>query len=134
MSASFGNLAELFTKDVQLLQTVKSGILFVSASQPINALAFIFDGLHYGVSDFSYAAFSMMVSGAISSIVLLYAPPFCGLAGVWSGLTLFMVLRTAAGFLRLYWKSGPWWFMRCDAADAQISEGNEKLQAAPAGL
>ena len=33
---------------------------FVSASQPINALAFIFDGLHYGVSDFSYSASSMV--------------------------------------------------------------------------
>lgn len=33
---------------------------FVSASQPLNALAFIFDGLHYGVSDFPYAAYSMV--------------------------------------------------------------------------
>lgn len=33
---------------------------FVSASQPINALAFIFDGLHFGVSDFSYSALSMV--------------------------------------------------------------------------
>ena len=33
---------------------------FVSASQPFNALAYIFDGLHYGVSDFRYAAFSMV--------------------------------------------------------------------------
>ncbi|CAI9283236.1 unnamed protein product [Lactuca saligna] len=27
-------------------------LTFVSASQPLNALAFIVDGLHYGVSDF----------------------------------------------------------------------------------
>lgn len=33
---------------------------FVSASQPLNALAYIFDGLHYGISDFSYAACSMV--------------------------------------------------------------------------
>lgn len=33
---------------------------FVSASQPLNALAFIVDGLHYGVSDFPYAAYSMV--------------------------------------------------------------------------
>lgn len=33
---------------------------FVCASQPFNALAYIFDGLHYGVSDFSYAASSMV--------------------------------------------------------------------------
>lgn len=119
LSASFGTLAELFTKDMEVLQIVRTGVLFVSASQPINALAFIFDGLHYGVSDFSYSAWSMMVVGTISSIFLLYAPSVFGLAGVWSGLTLFMILRMAAGFTRLSWKTGPWWFLQ---QDAQISE------------
>lgn len=33
---------------------------FVAGTQPLNALAFVFDGLHYGVSDFQYAAFSMV--------------------------------------------------------------------------
>lgn len=33
---------------------------FVALTQPINALAFVFDGLHYGVSDFEYAAVSMV--------------------------------------------------------------------------
>nr|CAB3457776.1 unnamed protein product [Digitaria exilis] len=60
LSASLGRLAELFSKDPMVIQIVRSGVLFVSASQPINALAFIFDGLHYGVSDFSYSAFSMV--------------------------------------------------------------------------
>ncbi|XP_073102563.1 protein DETOXIFICATION 45, chloroplastic isoform X2 [Elaeis guineensis] len=110
--ASFGNLAELFTKDAGVLQIVRTGVLFVSASQPINALAFIFDGLHYGVSDFSYSACSMMTVGALSSLFLLYAPSIFGLAGIWSGLTLFMSLRMSAGFLRLYWKTGPWWFLQ----------------------
>lgn len=88
LSLSFSSLAQFFTKDSNVLQIVKSGILvsicnlvsilppylicqlmmyaihhhsqFVSASQPINAIAFIFDGLHYGVSDFSYVACSMV--------------------------------------------------------------------------
>lgn len=33
---------------------------FVSLTQPINSLAFVFDGLHYGASDFAYAALSMV--------------------------------------------------------------------------
>lgn len=109
---SFDNLAELFTKDVELLNIVKTGVVFVSASQPINALAFIFDGLHYGVSDFAYSAYSMMAVGVISSVVLLYAPTRFAINGVWCGLTLFMTLRMAAGFLRLCWRSGPWWFLQ----------------------
>lgn len=80
-------------------------------TQPVNALAFIFDGLHYGVSDFAYSAWSMMVIGAMSSAFLLFAPSVFGLAGVWSGLTLFMGLRMLAGFFRLNWKTGPWWFL-----------------------
>uniref|UniRef100_A0A0D9XGD7 Protein DETOXIFICATION n=1 Tax=Leersia perrieri TaxID=77586 RepID=A0A0D9XGD7_9ORYZ len=98
--ASFGRLAELFSKDPMVLQIVGSGLLFVSASQPINALAFIFDGLHFGVSDFSYSASSMITVGAISSLFLLYAPKVFGLPGVWAGLALFMGLRMTAGFFR----------------------------------
>nr|DAD46572.1 TPA_asm: hypothetical protein HUJ06_016509 [Nelumbo nucifera] len=100
LGTTFGFLATLFTKDMDVLVIVRSGVLFVSASQPINALAFIFDGLHYGVSDFAYAAQSMMVVGAISSAVLLYAPSIFGLPGVWSGLALFMGLRMVAGYIR----------------------------------
>ncbi|XP_062199087.1 protein DETOXIFICATION 45, chloroplastic-like isoform X2 [Phragmites australis] len=70
--ASFGRLAELFSKDPMVIQIVGSGVLFVSASQPINALAFIFDGLHFGVSDFSYSASSMI--GMESRTMVVFAP------------------------------------------------------------
>lgn len=41
-----------------------------------------------------------MIVGAMSSAFLLYAPSVIGLSGVWFGLTLFMGLRTVAGYLR----------------------------------
>ncbi|CAL1372947.1 unnamed protein product [Linum trigynum] len=119
LSVSFGSIATLFTTDAEVLGIAKTGILFVSASQPFNALAFIFDGLHYGVSDFPYAACSMMLVGALSSVFLLYVPPITGLPGVWSGLALFMALRTAAGIARLLLKSGPWWFLHKDLQNHQ---------------
>ncbi|KDO71436.1 hypothetical protein CISIN_1g008290mg [Citrus sinensis] len=112
LGASFNYLATLFTSDTQVLGIVRSGLLFVSASQPVTAVAYIFDGLHYGVSDFSYAAYSMMAVGAISSVFLLYAPRVFGLSAVWWGLTLFMSLRVAAGYFRLLSKNGPWWFLQ----------------------
>lgn len=114
LGVSFGHLATLFTNDSAVLGIIRSGVLFVAASQPINALAFIFDGLHYGVSDFSYAASSMMLVGAISSAFLLFAPRTLGLQGVWLGLTLFMALRMVAGIFRVLSKSGPWWFLHRD--------------------
>ncbi|XP_054786797.1 protein DETOXIFICATION 45, chloroplastic isoform X2 [Prosopis cineraria] len=59
LGAFFRPLATFFTNDAEVLHVVGMGVLFVSASQPFNALAYIFDGLHYGVSDFPYAACSM---------------------------------------------------------------------------
>ncbi|KAM4099425.1 hypothetical protein ACJW30_07G158700 [Castanea mollissima] len=121
LGVSFGSLATVFTKDAEVLEIVRTGVLFVSASQPLNALAFIFDGLHYGVSDFPYAAYSMMISGAICSTFLLYAPSILGLPGVWLGLTLFMGLRTVAGFARLLSKNGPWWFLHRDCQRTELA-------------
>ncbi|XVE93988.1 hypothetical protein REPUB_Repub01dG0241600 [Reevesia pubescens] len=121
LGVSFGSLATLFTQDAEVLGIVRTGVLFVSVSQPINALAFIFDGLHYGVSDFPYAAFSMMLVGALSSAFLLFAPTVLGLRGVWLGLTLFMGLRMTAGFVRILSKTGPWWFLHRDLERAEFS-------------
>ncbi|XP_076924736.1 protein DETOXIFICATION 45, chloroplastic-like [Bidens hawaiensis] len=121
LGISFGSISTLFTKDIEVLKIARTGVLFVSASQPLNALAFIVDGLHYGVSDFPYAAYSMMLVGVISSTFLLYAPSAFGLYGVWSGLTIFMGLRMVAGFIRLSTKNGPWWFLHQDLNKAKLS-------------
>lgn len=112
LGLSFSTLATLFTNDAEVLRIVRSGVLFVSASQPITALAYIYDGLHYGVSDFKFAAISMMLVGAMSSAFLLYAPAVFGLAGVWAGLTLFMGMRAVSGYLRLAEENGPWRFLQ----------------------
>ncbi|KAL1315972.1 protein DETOXIFICATION 45, chloroplastic-like isoform X2 [Arachis hypogaea] len=122
LGTSFGSLATLFTQDIEVLGIVKSGLLFVSASQPLTALAYIFDGLHYGVSDFSFAACSMMLVGAISSTFLLLAPSVIGIQGIWYGLALFMGLRTIAGIMRLLSKDGPWWFLQLDNHELKDSE------------
>ncbi|XP_031739708.1 protein DETOXIFICATION 44, chloroplastic isoform X2 [Cucumis sativus] len=55
----FGAFSGLFSADAEVLETARSGLLFVAGSQPVNALAFVVDGLYYGVSDFGYAAYSM---------------------------------------------------------------------------
>ena len=42
---------------------------FVAATQPINSLAFVFDGVNYGVSDFAYSAYSMVIYQISSATV-----------------------------------------------------------------
>ncbi|XP_054777878.1 protein DETOXIFICATION 44, chloroplastic isoform X2 [Prosopis cineraria] len=104
----FGAFSSLFSTDSKVLDIAQSGLLFVAGSQPVNALAFVIDGLYYGVSDFEYAFYSMLIVGLISSVFLLVAAPVLGLPGVWTGLFLFMTLRVLAGAWRLSSKSGPW--------------------------
>ncbi|XP_039684241.1 protein DETOXIFICATION 44, chloroplastic isoform X2 [Medicago truncatula] len=104
----FGPFSSLFSTDSEVLDVAQSGIWFVAGSQPVNALAFVIDGLYYGVSDFEYAAYSMVLVGLISSVFMLVAAPVVGLPGVWAGLFLFMALRVLAGVWRLSSKSGPW--------------------------
>lgn len=94
----------------------------MSASQPINAIAFVFDGLYYGVSDFAFAAYSMVFVGLASSVFLLIVSPVYGLAGVWTGLFLFMTLRVAAGFWRLGTKGGPWKLIWSQMESGKIGE------------
>ncbi|CAI0424114.1 unnamed protein product [Linum tenue] len=60
----FGSFASLFTTDAEVLKIASSGIWFVAGSQPVNAVAFVLDGLYYGVSDFGYAAYSMVCSSS----------------------------------------------------------------------
>ncbi|KAI4983480.1 hypothetical protein ZWY2020_023972 [Hordeum vulgare] len=72
---SFGSIARLFTNDPQVLTVVSSCALFVCASQPVNALAFIFDGLHYGVSDFDYVAQATVWKPLLDSVG--YVLPLC---------------------------------------------------------
>ncbi|KAM3293060.1 hypothetical protein ACQJBY_036566 [Aegilops geniculata] len=112
----FGYLTLLFTDDPAVLDVAQSGVWFVTITQPINAIAFVFDGLYYGVSDFGYAAYStvlflsplLLFAGVVASAFLLVVAPNFGLGGVWAGLTLFMGLRAVAGFWRLGSKGGPW--------------------------
>ncbi|OMO81676.1 Multi antimicrobial extrusion protein [Corchorus capsularis] len=54
--------ARLFTKDIDVLHLIGTGVPFVAATQPINSLAFVFDGVNFGASDFAYSAFSLATS------------------------------------------------------------------------
>lgn len=104
--------SRLFTKDINVLQLISLGIPFVAVTQPINALAFVFDGINYGASDFAYAAYSMVLVAVVSIICLLFLSSFNGFVGIWIALSIYMSLRALAGFLRIGIGMGPWRFLR----------------------
>lgn len=104
--------AKLFTSDVNVLRLIGIGIPFVAATQPINALAFVFDGVNFGASDFTYSAYSMVLVAILSILCLFVLSSTNGFVGIWVALTIYMSLRTFAGFWRIGTGTGPWQFLR----------------------
>ncbi|KAK8983141.1 hypothetical protein V6N11_057895 [Hibiscus sabdariffa] len=106
--------AGIFSKDASVIHLIAIGVPFVAATQPINSIAFVFDGVNFGASDFAFTAYSMvLVSGAsIASVFLLSKSN--GFVGIWVALTIYMALRSLAGAWRIGTGTGPWRFLRID--------------------
>ncbi|XP_030552175.2 protein DETOXIFICATION 43 [Rhodamnia argentea] len=102
----------VFTKDVNVQQIIFVGLPFVAATQPINSLAFVFDGVNFGASDFAYSAYSMVLVSIVSIASLLLLFGSNGFVGIWVALTIYMGLRTFAGVWRMGTGTGPWRFLR----------------------
>ncbi|XP_031488046.1 protein DETOXIFICATION 42-like [Nymphaea colorata] len=104
--------SRLFTKDPNVIQLMHIGIPFVAVTQPINSIAFVFDGINFGASDFAYSAYSMVLVAVFSIFALLILSATHGFVGIWIGLTIYMTLRMFAGLWRIGTASGPWSFLR----------------------
>ncbi|XP_058072427.1 protein DETOXIFICATION 42-like [Magnolia sinica] len=102
----------IFTKNAEVLRLMHIGIPFVAATQPINSLAFVLDGVNFGASDFAYTAYSMVIVAIISIGSLFPLSLSNGFVGIWIALTIYMSLRTFAGFGRIGTTTGPWRFLR----------------------
>ncbi|KAI3826953.1 hypothetical protein L1987_01013 [Smallanthus sonchifolius] len=101
----------VFTKDINVKHIITIGLPFVAGTQPINSIAFIFDGVNFGASDFAYSAYSMILVaiGSIGSLFALYKA--AGFVGIWVALSIFMGLRAIAGIWRIGTGTGPWSFL-----------------------
>ncbi|CAI5953734.1 unnamed protein product [Closterium sp. NIES-65] len=99
LSLSAQLLPALFTSDDRVLLQAVALMPFAAAMQPLASMAFVFDGLHYGATDFAFAALAMMALAPAAAAVLVYAPSEWGVEGVWIGLSLLMAARMFAGFL-----------------------------------
>ncbi|XP_072982951.1 protein DETOXIFICATION 42-like [Typha latifolia] len=104
--------AGIFTKDINVIKIIHKGIPFVAGTQTINSLAFVFDGVNFGASDYTYSAYSMVAVAAISIPCLIYLSSHHGFIGIWIALTIYMSLRTFASILRMGAARGPWNFLR----------------------
>ncbi|KAM3369567.1 hypothetical protein ACQJBY_017456 [Aegilops geniculata] len=85
---------------------------FVALAQPINALAFVFDGVNYGASDFAYAAYPLILVAVVSITCIVTLASYSDFIGIWIALSIYMCIRMFAGLWRIGTASGPWAFLR----------------------
>ncbi|EXB32788.1 MATE efflux family protein FRD3 [Morus notabilis] len=104
--------AGIFSRDVHVLHLIRIGLPFVAATQPINSLSFVFDGVNFGASDFAYSAYSLVLVAIASITSLIMLDKSKGFVGIWIALTIYMGLRTFAGVWRMGTGTGPWRFLR----------------------
>lgn len=104
--------AGIFSKNLQVIHFIRIGAPIVAATQPINTLAFVFDGVNYGASDFAYASYSLVTVSLVSVGVefLLYRSN--QFIGIWIALSIYMTLRMLAGVWRMGTGTGPWSYLR----------------------
>ncbi|KAJ4815276.1 Protein DETOXIFICATION [Rhynchospora pubera] len=110
VAMEFGSV--IFTKDKSVLSVIHKGIPFVAGMQTMNSLAFVFDGINFGASDYRYCAYSMVFVAIASIASLIFLSSYKGFIGIWFGLTIYMTLRALASTWRMGAARGPWKFLR----------------------
>ncbi|KAJ4791446.1 Protein DETOXIFICATION [Rhynchospora pubera] len=110
VAMEFGSV--IFTKDKSVLSVIHKGIPFVAGMQTMNSLAFVFDGINFGASDYRYCAYSMVFVAIASIPSLIFLSSYKGFIGIWFGLTIYMTLRALASTWRMGAARGPWKFLR----------------------
>ncbi|XP_022147762.1 protein DETOXIFICATION 43 [Momordica charantia] len=104
--------AGIFSRDIHVQHLIHLGIPFIAATQPLNSLAFVFDGVNFGASDFAYSAYSLVLVSIVSVISLFLLSKSNGFIGIWTALTIYMFLRTFVGVWRMGTRTGPWRYLR----------------------
>lgn len=101
-------LPALFTTDADVLDRIGVAWWFFVAIVPLGGVVFALDGVLLGAGDAAFlrnATLGSAIVGFLPAIWLALAFDL-GLAGIWAGLTLFMVLRMGAVVARIV--SGRW--------------------------
>ncbi|GAA3355854.1 MULTISPECIES: MATE family efflux transporter [Saccharopolyspora] len=101
-------LPRVFTSDAAVLAQLPNAWWFFVLQQPVAGVVFALDGVFLGAGDARYLRTATMLSAAVGYLPLIWLSLAFGwgLAGIWTGLSLFMVLRLITLLLRA--RSGKW--------------------------
>jgi putative MATE family efflux protein len=107
-AALAGVLPHVFTSDTSVLGEIPHAWWFFVALQPIAGVVFALDGVLLGAGDAAFLRTATLLAAAVGFLPFVWLS-FAfgwGLAGIWSGLSVFMVVRLVAVLARA--KSGRW--------------------------
>ncbi len=107
-AALVGVLPPVFTADAAVLALVPVAWWFFVALQPVAGVVFALDGVLLGAGDAAFLRTTTLAAAVLGFLPLVWASLAFGwgLAGIWTGLAAFMLLRLAAVTLRT--RSGRW--------------------------
>ncbi len=107
-AALSGVLPPVFTPDAEVLATVPVAWWFFAALQPVAGVVFAIDGVLLGAGDAAFLRTSTLAAAVGGFLPLIWASLAFGwgLAGIWSGLAAFMLVRLVAVGLRV--RGGRW--------------------------
>ena len=96
-------IARVFTTDARVQEIIRDLVWVIALSQPVNALAYIFDGILIGATDTSYLSRAMFLSSVVFTLVVALGWSVWGLslALVWWSAVAFMAMRAVTLALRL---------------------------------
>jgi putative MATE family efflux protein len=96
-----------FTHDPAVRHALSSALIVVAVGQPVSGVVFVLDGVLMGAGDGPYLAWSMLVTLAVFAPAAFAVPALgAGLTALWWAMTLMMLTRLAALWLRA--RSGRW--------------------------
>jgi putative MATE family efflux protein len=100
-------LASVFTDDADVAALAAFLLLATAAMQPVNAVAFVLDGVLIGAGDMRYLAWAQAAASAVFvPLALAVAWTGAGIGALWAALGVLMAAR--AGGLLFRFASGRW--------------------------
>jgi putative MATE family efflux protein len=90
-------LPHLFTDDLEVLVLASFLLAWVAALQPVNAVAFVLDGVLIGAGDMRFLAWAMILAAAVFiPAALMVLALDAGIGWLWASLGLLMATRASA--------------------------------------
>lgn len=115
--SSVDRIAAFFTHNDDVIAVVVSLVWAVALSQPVNAAAYVFDGILIGATDTLYLRNAMLLSTAVFAGVIAVGWLTAGLSLhlIWWALLIFMAMRAVT--LGVRFRSGRWMTMTESTAE-----------------